>query len=73
MLANLETMIITFAHMFSISSASVKEIIALNSGPFFSQHYLKQKASTLFKFKSKKRLHTALSKKCEEKSVSKVI
>ena len=41
--------------MISVSSASVKEINALNWEPFlfFLQDYLKKKGSTLFKFKSK--------------------
>ena len=42
-------------------------------GTFFLQDYLKKKVSTLFKFKSKKKLHTSLSKKSEDKSLSKVI
>ena len=60
--------------MTSISSASVKETNALNLELFiFLQDYLKKKASTLFKFKSKKKLHILLSKKREDKSVGKVI
>ena len=63
---------ITFAHMISISNASVREINALNLKLFFLQDYLKKKTSTLFKFKRKKAAYLIIIKR-EDKNLTKII